>query len=119
MAILNFHPYYEQLLKKREKYTTIRLGDRRSEYRVGDIVTITVGWNVESDAVEIGKAQIVDIQYKTIKNITEKDLEGESPDCLSKESVPYVLSAIYRRLITENDFVTIIRWKYLSSPLQF
>jgi hypothetical protein len=116
MTALNFHPYYEQLIKRKEKYTTIRLGDKRSEYRVGDIVTITVGWDEksENDVTKLCKAQITSVLYKTIKNITENDLEGESPDCSSKESVPYVLSAIYRRVVTDNDFVTIIRWKYLS-----
>jgi len=116
MTALNFHPYYEQLIKRKEKYTTIRLGDKRSEYRVGDIVTITVGWDEksENDVTELCKAHITSVLYKTIKNITENDLEGESPDCSSKESVPYVLSAIYRRVVTDNDFVTIIRWKYLS-----
>jgi len=116
MNTLNFYPYYEQLLKRKEKSTTIRLGDKRSEYRVGDIVTITIGWNEKSqhDVTEICKAQIISVLYKTIKNITENDLKGESPDCFSKESLPYVLSAIYRRAVTENDFVTIIHWKYLS-----
>lgn len=116
MTNLNFHPYYEQLLKKKEKHTTIRLGDRRSEYHIGDLVTITVGWDEKnkSETKSICKAQIVDVVYKPVKDITTKDLEGESPDCSSKESVPYVLSAIYRRVITNNDFVTIIRWKYLS-----
>lgn len=116
MTNLNFHPYYKQLLKKKEKYTTLRLGDRRSEYHIGDLITITVGWNEksESDITLICKAQIIDVAYKQIKNITNDDLAGESPDCSSKESVPYVLSAIYRRVVTDNDFVTIIRWKYLS-----
>lgn len=116
MTSLNFCPYYEQLLRRKEKYTTIRLGDRRSDYRVGDIVTITIGWNEqdESDITWIGKAQVIDVMYKPVKDITIDDLEGESPDCSSKQSVPYVLSAIYRRVVTDNDFVTIIRWKYLS-----
>ena len=115
MTNLNFHPYYEQLLKKKEKYTTIRLGDRRSDYPVGEIVTITVGWNKKkaSDMTPICEARIIDVSYKRVKDISVGDLEGESPDCSLKDSVPYVLSAIYRRVVTKNDYVTIIRWKYL------
>jgi hypothetical protein len=114
MTALNFYPYYEQLLKRREKHATIRPGDRRSEYHVGDIITITVGWGKENEPKEIGKAQITNVQYKTMRNIAENDLEGESPDCSSKEAIPYVLSAIYQRVLTESDFVTIIHWKYLD-----
>lgn len=116
MTSLNFYPYYERLLRRKEKYTTIRLGDRRSEYNVGDLVTITVGWDEKnkSDIKSIGRAQITHVVYKPVKDITKRDLKGESPDCSSKKSVPYVLSAIYRRVITDNNFVTIIRWKYLS-----
>jgi hypothetical protein len=115
MTNLNFYPYYEQLLRRKEKYATVRLGDRRSAYHVGDVVTITIGWNEknESDITPVCKAQIIDVIYKPVKDIREDDLEGESPDCYSKESLPYVLSAIYRKVVTENDFVTIIRWKYL------
>lgn len=116
MTSLNFYPYYAQLLRRREKYATIRLGDKRSDYHVADIVTITIGWNEknESDVTPICKAQIINVMYKPVKDVTVDDLEGESPDCSSKESIPYVLSAIYRKVVTENDFVTIIRWKYLS-----
>ena len=115
MTNLNFYPYYEQLLRRKEKYTTIRLGDRRSDYHVGDIVTITIGWNEksESNITPICKAQIIDVMYKPVKNIIVDDLKGESPDCSLKESIPFVLSAIYRRVVTEKDYVTIIRWKYL------
>lgn len=115
MTGLNFYPYYEQLLRSKEKYTTIRLGDKRSDYAVGDIVTITVGWNEKdgSNVTPICEAQIIDVLYKPVKDIAVDNLEGESPDCSLKDSIPYVLSAIYRRVVTENDFVTIIRWKYL------
>lgn len=116
MTNLNFHPYYEQLLRKKEKFTTIRLGDRRSEFHVGDIVTITIAWDDsnEKNIMSINNVKIIDVVYKQIQNITDNDLIGESPDCISSKALPYVLSGIYRTLVKDNDFVTILRWKYLS-----
>lgn len=108
---LHFYPYYESLLRKRKKWTTIRLGNDCDKHHKGDIVTITIGWN-EDNAVPICKAQITDVTYKKIKDITAKDLKGESPDCQRKVAVPYVLSAIYRKTVTNNDFITIIHWSY-------
>jgi hypothetical protein len=41
------------------------------------------------------------------------DLLGESPDCTKKEAIPFVLSAIYHKVVTDEDYVTIIKWKYI------
>lgn len=116
MTNLNFYPYYEQLLRKKEKYATIRVGNKLALYHVGDFITITVGWDEKDkkNIKSISRAKIIAVDCKPIKDITKKDLEGESPDCSSKKSVPYVLSSIYRRVITNDDLVTIIRWKYLN-----
>ena len=108
---LHFYPYYESLLRKRKKWTTIRLGNECDKHHTGDVVTITIGWS-EDNAVPICKAQITDVIYKKIKDITPEDLKGESPDCQRKVAVPYVLSAIYRKTVTNDDFVTIIHWSY-------
>ena len=111
MTSLNLYPFYEKLLRERKKCVTVRLGDQRSKYRVGQEVDLTVGWN-EEEARLIDRAIITNVDFKRIKKIVETDIDGESPDCSSKKTIPYVLSAIYRKVVSEQDYVTIIRWKY-------
>ena len=109
---LNFYPYYARLLSSRRKTTTIRLGNQTGRFSNGDVVRITVGWNVESNS-EIAKARITHIETKRVIEINRDDLEGESPDCRNKGAIIYVLSAIYRRIVSDNDTVTIVKWEYL------
>jgi hypothetical protein len=113
MTRLNFYPFYKKLLEERKKYVTIRLGDQRSKYYVGQEVDLTVGWNEEASKL-VDSARITDVDFKKIEEIVEPDIDGESPDCASKKQIPYILSSIYRKVVTEHDHVTIIRWKYLE-----
>jgi len=113
MANLNFYPFYERLLRERKKCVTIRLGDQRSKYYVGEEVNLAVGWNEEASKL-VDRVRITNVDFKRIEEIVESDIDGESPDCTSKKQIPYVLSAIYRKVVTEQDYVTIVRWKYLE-----
>lgn len=110
---LNFFPYYEDLLINKKKFTTLRLGDKRNLYRNNDIVSITMGWCNDSNKKVIGKVCITDIYCKQIKELTKEDLEGESPDCIEPLAVKYVLSAIYKKVVTDHNIVTIIKWEYI------
>ena len=112
MKQLNLYPYYENLIQSKTKTTTIRLGDRTNKYEVGDVVVITVGWD-EKEAKEIAQGSIMNIKMKKIKELVNKDLKGESPDCVDNHAVKYVLSAIYRKIVNDDDFITIIYWTYL------
>lgn len=111
MKQLNLYPYYEELIRSKKKTTTVRLGNNKKKYNVGDAISITVGWN-EIDEKKINQGVIVDVKIKKINELNDTDLIGESPDCLSKDSVKYVISSIYRKVVTEDDYVTIIKWKY-------
>jgi len=106
---LNFFPHYKTLLEKGLKNTTIRLGVN-NRYEKNDIVSITVGWS-EDNSEEVGFAKIVSVAHKKIKDLSEDDLEGESPDCSNKAVVKYALSAIYRKVVSEEDDITIIKWE--------
>jgi hypothetical protein len=110
---LNFYPYYQELLEKVAKNTTIRLG-LNSKFEIGDIVKITSGWS-EVNSNNIYLARITSVIHKKLSEITAIDLEGESPDCTNKEAIPYVLSAIYRQLVTKESIVTIIKWKKIEN----
>jgi hypothetical protein len=110
---LNFYPYYEELLRRKQKTKTIRLGDQTSKYTIGKHLTLTSGWN-STDIVEVGSIEVLDCYSKPIRSLTDSDLQGESPDCLKAQAVPFVLSAIYRRVVSEDDLVTVIRWTYVE-----
>lgn len=110
---LNFYPYYEKLLKQRRKSTTVRLGDQTPRYKKGELLTLSCGWAV-NESVELAKIKILDIRSAPISSLKDEDLKGESPDCRTVEALPYVLSAIYRRVVSEQDLVTVIRWAYLE-----
>jgi len=110
---LNFFPYYKTLLETGNKNTTLRLGINK-KYVTNDLVSISCGWS-EENAETVGLARITSISHKRITEIVASDLQGESPDCNRKESVPYVLSAIYRKLVSDQDYVTVIKWERLMN----
>ena len=115
MKTLNFFPYYEKLLKNKQKNVTIRFGDQRAKYSVGDNVLITIGWTQNNSNIKLDQVEIVRVDYKKIKDLTRADIIGESPDCSRKANIPYVLSAIYRRIVSEDDYVTIVKWKRMQN----
>ena len=106
---INFFPYYENLLLKEKKTTTIRLSEKTS-YLNGEIISVTIGWSKKNNS-ELYKAKITSSEIKKLKDLNKKDLIGESPDCKSTESIQYVLSCIYKKIISPNDKVSIIKFK--------
>ncbi len=76
-------------------------------------MSITTGWDLEN-VEKIGKIVITEVTLKKIKDLTKIDLVGESPDCLDPEVVKYCLGAIYRKNVTDDDFATIVKWKFID-----
>ena len=111
MNDLNFFPSYEHLLGSRKKTTTIRLGT--AEYAPGEIVNLTVGWSEPGGRI-IHKAEILKVYSKALRELVVGDLEGESPDCLSPEAVPFVIGCIYRKVLSGTDLVTIVKFKHIE-----
>jgi|SRR5581483_11610970 len=114
-TVLNFYPFYEDLIVNHNKFTTLRLGDRQNEFKIGDLVSITIGWDATKvdQLRKIEKATITSVKVKRINDLTRQDLEGESPDCQEKSAVKYVLGSIYRRVVKDDDNVTVIKWRYI------
>jgi hypothetical protein len=94
------------------------LGDQRSKYFVGDVAVITIGWTESETNSKLEQVEIVKVDYKRIRDITGDDILGESPDCAQKEAIPFALSAIYRKIVSAEDYVTIINWKFADSNYQ-
>jgi hypothetical protein len=108
---LNFYPYYERLLRERQKTKTVRLGDQTSKYPKGVRLRLTCGWD-SANAITVGHVRIADAYSTSIASLTNSDLEGKSPDLLTVAALPYVLSAMYRKVVIETNLVTIVRWTY-------
>src|SRR5438067_8393464 len=108
---LNFHPIYEDLIVAQKKSTTLRFGDQREMYSVGDVIDLSIGWDANKNKVrKISKGRITYVESKPINRLTEDDVKGESPDCRNIPAIKYVLGSIYRRVIHEQDIITIIKW---------
>ena len=75
---------------------------------------LTTGWPDEKRFEELHPATIESVQEKKIAELTENDLVGESLDCLAVIAVPYVLGAIYRKVLTPDDSVVVIKFRHSS-----
>jgi hypothetical protein len=106
---LNFFPYYQKFLESGEKTTTLRLSNKEM-LQVGDKVAITVGWEPD-DAKLLHEVIITSVQRKSVSDLTLDDLLGESPDCQTPESAQLVLGCVYRRVVSKNDQVWIVRFR--------
>ena len=73
---------------------------------------LTVGWPDEKHLEELHTAIIESVQEKQLSELSENDLAGESPDCLAVNAVPYVLGAIYRKVLSLDDSVVIIKFRH-------
>ena len=109
MQNLNFFPYYEPLLARREKTTTFRL--HRPTFQVGDRCVLTVGWQ-ETDAKQLHEVHVRAIYEKKLKDLSADDFRGESPDCQSVEASQLVLGAIYRQVVSAEDSVWVVKFEH-------
>jgi hypothetical protein len=110
MKTLNFFPYYEPYLLQRQKTTTFRL--IRGDYQPGERVRLTIGWNNQETKV-LHSVIIESVYEKAICDLAAIDFEGESPDCKNPDSTALVLSAIYRRTVTVDCVIWVVKFKYL------
>lgn len=111
IKVLNFFPFYANLIRDKKKTTTLRLGNKCSLYKAGEQMDITIGWDLKN-VERLGKIVITEVILKKIKDLTTVDLVGESPDCLIPDAVKYCLGAIYRKDVNEEDIVTIVKWEF-------
>lgn len=125
-----FRKIYKDLLKEKKITTvfrpTVRLcGDFRG-YCEGQIVTIKVIDSVGSDwgslppvflDEDFGKIRIVKMEAKRIKELTEDDFNGSSPDVRDITTLKYHLGIIYNlppENVSDESEITIVRFEYLQ-----
>jgi len=112
MDKLNFYPYYEKLLRLKVKTTTFRLIKPKS--KPNEQVMITVGWD-KGKRRPLYLASVTTVYRKRIKNLTKQDFAGESPDCQTREATALVLSCIYRRRLTLQSKIWVVKFVHLKA----
>jgi hypothetical protein len=117
--VLNFYsPVFVDQLKRGRKTATIRLGDKSSKYRKGEVVLITVGFQ-HSPREKIFEAVIDAVDVKRVRELSPRDIEHDNPEFRRLEETVHFLEQIYGREVAEDDTVTIVRFSaILERPEQ-
>jgi hypothetical protein len=108
--VLNFYsPVFVDQLKRGRKTATIRLGDKSSKYRKGQVVLITVGFQ-HAPREKIFEAVIDAVDVKRVRDLSPRDIEHDNPEFRRLEETVHFLEQIYGRQVAEDDTVTIVRF---------
>jgi hypothetical protein len=112
--VLNFYsPIFSDQLKRGRKTATIRLGDKSSKYRKGEVVLVTVGFQ-HSPRERIFEAVIDSVEVKRAGDLSPRDIEHDNPEFRRLDETTNFLEQIYGRAVTEEDAVTVVRFSQIS-----
>ena len=110
MYVLNFYsPVFVDQLKRGRKTATIRLGDKASKYKKGQVVLITVGFQ-HSPRERIFEAVIDAVEVKRVDELSPRDIEHDNPEFRRLEETTHFLEQIYGRSVAKDDVVTVVRF---------
>ena len=110
MYVLNFYsPVFVDQLKRGRKTATIRLGDKSSKYKKGQVVLITVGFQ-HSPRERIFEAVIDAVEVKRVDELSPRDIEHDNPEFRRLEETTHFLEQIYGRTVAKDDVVTVVRF---------
>jgi hypothetical protein len=108
--VLNFYsPVFVAQLKRGRKTATIRLGDKSSKYRKGQVVLITVGFQ-HSPRERIFEAVIDAVEVKRVDELSPRDIEHDNPEFRRMDETVHFLEQIYGRTVEKDDVVTVVRF---------
>ncbi|MBA2579459.1 MAG: ASCH domain-containing protein [Thermoleophilaceae bacterium] len=114
MFVLNFYsPIFVDQLRKGRKTATIRLGDKGSKYRKGEVVLVTVGFQ-HSPREKIFEAVIDAVDVKPARDLSPRDIEHDNPEFRRIEETLHFLEQIYGRPVGRDDLVTVVRFSPIS-----
>jgi hypothetical protein len=112
--VLNFYSaIFIDQLKRGRKTATIRLGDKSKKYRKGEVVLVTVGFQ-HSPRERLFQAVIDDVQVKSVKELSPRDVEHDNPEFRRLDETVHFLEQIYGREVAEDDLVTVVRFSQIS-----
>ena len=110
MYVLNFYsPIFIDQLKRGRKTATIRLGDKSSKYKKGEVVMVTVGFQ-HSPREKIFEAVIDSVDVKPVRELSPRDIEHDNPEFRRLDETLGFLRQIYSRDVQQDDTVTVIRF---------
>jgi hypothetical protein len=110
LFVLNFYsPVFVDQLKRGRKTATIRLGDKSTKYRRGQLVWITVGYRHEPRE-KVFTAVIDEVEVKRVRELSPRDIEHDNPEFRRVEDTVHFLQQIYGREVGTEDLVTVIRF---------
>ena len=110
MFVLNFYsPVFVDQLRRGRKTATIRLGDKASKYRKGEVVMVTVGYQ-HSPRERIFDAVIDSVEVKRVSELSPRDIEHDNPEFRRLDEMVHFLEQIYGREVTADDTVTVVRF---------
>ena len=116
MYVLNFYsPVFIDQLKRGRKTATIRLGDKSSKYKKGEVVMVTVGFQ-HSPREKIFDAVIDSVDVKPVRDLSPRDIEHDNPEFRRLEDEVKFLEQIYGRTVGPDDIVTVIRFSQIVEP---
>jgi hypothetical protein len=108
--VLNFYsPVFVDQLKRGRKTATIRLGDKSTKYKKGQVVLITVGFQ-HSPRERIFEAVIDAVEVKRVDELSPRDIEHDNPEFRRLEETTHFLEQIYGRTVEKDDVVTVVRF---------
>ena len=114
MYVLNFYsPLFVDQLKRGRKTATIRLGDKSSKYRKGEVVLITVGFQ-HAPRERIFEAVIDSVEVKRVRDLSPRDIEHDNPEFRRLDETIHFLEQIYGREVEHEDTVTVVRFSQIS-----
>jgi hypothetical protein len=118
--VLNFYsPVFIDQLKRGRKTATIRLGDKASKYKKGEVVMVTVGFQ-HSPREKIFEAVIDSVDVKPVKDLSPRDIEHDNPEFRRTEELVHFLEQIYGREVGLDDTVTVVRFSQIvENPPDF
>jgi len=118
-----FRLVYKPLLEAQKMTAALRPGNRQYPHPKGTfagqdariVILKTPGDDNGRKAIldSIGRnIEITEVRTKKIGDLTAEDFTGMSPDCQSVEAAKYHLGLIYNILFSDENEVSIIRWRY-------
>jgi len=108
--VLNFYsPVFIDQLKRGRKTATIRLGDKSSKYKKGQVVLVTVGFQ-HSPREKIFEAVIDGVEVKRVGDLSPRDIEHDNPEFRRLDETVHFLEQIYGRSVSRDDTVTVVRF---------
>jgi hypothetical protein len=112
--VLNFYsPIFVDQLRRGRKTATIRLGDKSSKYRRGEVVMVTVGFQ-HSPRAKIFEAVIDSVDVKRVSDLSPRDIEHDNPEFRRLDETTHFLEQIYGRPVASDDVVTVVRFSAIS-----